>query len=112
MAAAHDQASRRNHAIGALAARQSRAFLDAIDWDFRGSAEHREHGPVSQEVDGVVTPFAGSNLAAVEIEKAVELVPVKGHGRSGGVGRSAQGIAPGELAGFRIAWPKGHRRLL
>ena len=40
VAAPHDQTGRRNHAIGALAARQLRSFFDAVERHFRGAAEH------------------------------------------------------------------------
>ena len=100
VAAAHDQAGRRNHAVGALAARQPRIFLDAVDRDFRGAAEHREHRAVLEKIDGVIAPFAGGDHAAVEAENAVELAPVEGH-LTGGGGRSK--LAPAPLARFDFA---------
>ena len=84
VAAPHDQAGRRDHAVGALAARQPRIFLDAVDRDFGAAAEHREHRAVLEEIDGVVAPFSGGDHAAIKAEDAVELAPVEGHLRLSG----------------------------
>ena len=94
VAAAHDQAGRRDHAIGALAARQLGIFFDAVDRDFRGAAEHREHRAVFQEVDGVIAPFAGGDLAAIEIENAVELAAAEGDLVAGAGARARRGCRP------------------
>src|SRR5262249_39182628 len=103
VAAAHDQTRRRDHAIGALPARELRTFLDAVDRNFGGAAEHGEHRAVLEEVDGVVTPFAGGDLAAVKAENAVELAPVESEWVWGGEGQRARGLAPMDLAGLGIA---------
>ena len=66
MAAAHDMASGRNHAIGALAAAEFRVLLDPVNRHLRGPAEHRKHGAIFEEIDCVITPFAGGDFAAVE----------------------------------------------
>src|SRR5215467_15185228 len=110
MAAPHDQAGGRDDAVGALAARQAGALLDAVDRDFGAAAEDGKDRTVLQEVDRVVAPFTGGNLAAVEAEQAIELTPVEGHSVGGGEGY--MGLAPMKLAGFGIARTKGHRRLL
>ena len=57
---------------------QSGIFFDAINRHFRGAAEHREHGAVFQEVDGVVAPLAGGDHASIEIEDAFKLAPTEG----------------------------------
>src|SRR5262249_57505412 len=105
MAAAHDQTCRRDHAIGALPARELRTFLDAVDRNFGGAAEHGEDRAVLEEVDSVVTPFAGGDLAAVKAENAVELAPVEGDSAGGGEGQRAPGFAPLELARPGIPLP-------
>ncbi len=69
-AAAHDQAGRRDDAVGALPPREPGIFFNAVDRKFRSAAEDRENRAVPQEVDGIVTPFAGRHLAAVETEDA------------------------------------------
>src|SRR5499427_2001722 len=103
MAAPYDQTCRRDHAIGALSARELRTFLDAVDRNFGGAAEHGEDRAVLEEVDGVVTPFAGGDLAAVKAENAVELAPVESDSACGGEGQRAPGLAPMELARLGIA---------
>src|ERR1043166_8065344 len=70
MAALEDEPGRRNDAVDALAARETRIFFDAVNGDFRGAAEYREHGAVLEEVDRVIAPFPGRDLAAVESEDA------------------------------------------
>src|SRR5262249_57578077 len=112
MAAAHDQTCRRDHAIGALPARELRTFLDAVDRNFGGAAEHGEDRAVLEEVDSVVTPFAGGDLAAVKAENAVELAPVESDSAGGGEGQRAPGFAPMELArlGIAVAHPAAPSR--
>src|SRR5262249_17849618 len=68
-----------------------------------GAAKHGEDRAVLEEVDGVVTPFAGGNLAAVKAENAVELAPVESDSACGGEGQRAPGLAPMELARLGIA---------
>src|SRR5262245_33222738 len=65
-AAAYDQPGGRDHAVGALAARQLWIFLDAVERNFAGAAEHRKHSAVAEKVDGVIAPLAGSDLASIE----------------------------------------------
>jgi hypothetical protein len=60
-----------------LLAGEPRILLDAIERDFGGAAEHRKHGAVLQEVDGIVAPFAVGDHAAVEIENAIEFEAVE-----------------------------------
>src|SRR6267142_3718438 len=110
MAALQDQAGDRHDAEDALASRQLRVFLDAIDRHFRGPAEHREHRPVLQEIDGIVAPFAGGHLATIEPEDALELSPAEGDLVAGSEER--KGFAPARLAGFGFARPESHGRLL
>src|SRR3981081_2119885 len=112
VAAAHDQAGRGDHAIGALAARQALTLLDAVDRDFAGPAKNGKHRAVFEKVDGVIAPFAGGDLAAIEAENAVELTPVERHSGCGGERDNTRGLAPVKLAWFGIAWPGSHGRLL
>src|SRR5262245_13821122 len=100
VSAAHDETGRRDDAVGALPTRQFRALLDAVDRNLAGASKHGKHRAVLEEIDGVVAPFTGGDLAAVETEDAVELAPVEGHSACGGEGRSAWGLAPVQLARF------------
>src|SRR5262245_32383804 len=102
VATAHDQAGGRDHAVGTLPARQPGMLLDTVDRNFGGAAEHREHRAVPQKIDGVVAPFAGGDLAAIEAENAVELAPVESHAAGGGERRVTR-LAPMELARFSLA---------
>src|SRR4030088_2662111 len=70
--APHDQAGRRDHAVGALAARQLGVLFDEVDRHFGGMAEDREDGAIAQEIDGGVTPFSGGNPPAIHAQNAVE----------------------------------------
>ena len=103
VAAADDQAGRRHHAVGALAARELGIFFNAVDRHFRGSPEHREHGAILEEVDRVIAPLAGGHHAAVEGEDAVQFAPVEGHLMAGGRRRAG---APVNLA--RIGFAECH----
>src|SRR5262249_46808803 len=107
VAALEDEARRRNDAVDALAARETRIFFDAVNGDFRGAPEHREHRAVLEEVDGVTAPFAGRHLGAVESEDAAQFPPLEGH-VAGGDGRGTARLAPADLAGFGFAKPEGH----
>src|SRR5882724_4070322 len=94
MAAAQDQAGRRDHAVHALLAREPRVFLDAIERDFGGAAEYRKHRAVLQEIDGVISPFAVGDHAPVEVQDAIEFEAVEGNSmwhwaRSGNARRCA-----------------------
>src|SRR5689334_14006527 len=109
MSAPDDEPGGGDEAVGALAARQTGVLLDSIDRDFRGPAENRKHGPVLEEINGVVAPLAGGDLAAIKVENAVELASAEGHAARGDTGR-AGAVAPLEFAWFDVA---GHRwRLL
>src|SRR5207244_1067542 len=112
MAAAYDQTGRGDHAIGALTARQARTLFDAVDRDFAGTAKNGKHRAVSEEIDGIIAPLAGGDLAAIEAENAVELTPVERHSGCGGERDNTRGLAPVKLAWFGIAWPERHGRLL
>src|SRR4029450_9381834 len=104
MAAPQNQSGRGNPAIGALPPADARILLDAIDWHFRCATEDRENRPILQEVDGVIAPFAGGDLAAIRAEDAIELFAlerdVSGGGESCGAGRR---FAPAKLAGVGLA---------
>src|SRR5204862_6875283 len=52
---------------------QPRVFFDAKERYLAGAAEYREHRLLPPEVDGIVAPLAGRDLASVEIEDLVEL---------------------------------------
>ena len=97
----HDQAGRRDHAVGALLARQPRIFLDAVERDFGGAAEDRKHRAVFQEIDRVIAPLAGCDHAAIEAENAVEFAP--GEGDLAGDGGLTAARAPALLARFGFA---------
>ena len=105
VAAAQDQAGRRDHAVGALLARQLRIFLDAVDRHFGGAAEHRKHRAVFQKVDRVIAPLAGGDHAAIEIENAVEFAAVEGDLQrlTGAAVLRAGAPPPRRLAGIGIA---------
>src|SRR4029077_222088 len=98
VATPHDQAGCRNHAIGALAARQLRIFFDAIERHFRGAAEHRENRAVFEKVDGVISPLASCDLAPIQIENAIELAAAESHLTYGGGCNADRGTTPGGLA--------------
>src|SRR5205823_2050744 len=76
---------RRNDAVGALAARQPRIFLDAVDRDFTGAAEYRENRAVFEKVDGVIAPLAGRDLAAVKPQEPIELAAAESYFTGGDV---------------------------
>src|SRR5664279_4985149 len=107
MTAAHDQAGRRNDAVGALAARQLRIFLEAVERNLGGAAEHREHRAIFHEVDGVIAPFAGGDLAAIKIENAIELAAAECDVLGGGWA-TCRGSAPEGLARIDIAGTERH----
>src|SRR5215216_1351320 len=65
VATLENQTGDRHDSVGTLAARQLGILLDTVDRHFRGSAEHREHRPILQEVDGVVAPLAGCDLTPI-----------------------------------------------
>jgi len=111
--APHDQSGRRDHAVDALTTRQSWILFDSIDRHFRAAAEDGEHRAVLEEVDRVIAPLTGGDLAAIEGEETVELAPIEGHAArwDGGWGCYRFGPTPVILAGFNVAWTKGHRRL-
>jgi len=111
MSAAHDETGGRDHAVRTLPARQLGRFFDAVDGNFRRAPKHGKHGAILEEIDRVVPPLAGSDLAAVEAEDAVELLPLEGHSADGGEWRCAGILAPAELTWLIVSWPKAHWRL-
>src|SRR3954454_2377946 len=113
LAAAQDQAGRRDHAVHALLARELRIFLDAIERDFGGAAEYRKHRAVLQEIDGVIAPFAVGDHAPVEVQDAIEFQAVEGNSmwhwaRSGGARRCAALAWIGILQNRTHAAPSCH----
>src|SRR4029450_10696943 len=78
-AAFQDQARRRDHAVSALPPRQLRRLLDAVERGFRGAPEHREHGFLSERVDGVVAPLAARDFAPIDVEDLAKLSAVTRH---------------------------------
>src|SRR5262249_16017351 len=98
--AAQDVTGRGDHAVRALTAGDARAFLDAVDREFDGAAENGKHGPVFEEIDCVVAPFAGGDLAAVEAEIAVKLTTAESDFACGG---GHTNLAPAQRARFSIA---------
>src|SRR5262245_56821944 len=103
MASAYDQAGRRDHAIGALPARELRAFLNAVDRNLGGAAEHGKHRAVLQKINGIVTTFAGGDLATIEAKNAVEFAPVESHSAYGDEGHTSGSLAPMRRARLSIA---------
>src|SRR6516165_5130792 len=85
LAASHDVSGRRNHAIGALAARQSGTFLDAVDRNLAGAAEHGEDRAGLEEIDGVIAPLPGRDFTAVEPQEPVKLAAAECHFAGGDV---------------------------
>src|ERR1700722_11168490 len=77
LAAADDQTGRRDQAIGALPPCEPRVLLDTVERDLAGAAKDREDRTVLQEIDGIVAPFAGRDLAAIETEQAAQLGTVE-----------------------------------
>src|SRR5207344_890212 len=108
VAAPHDQAGCRNHAIGTLAARQLRVFFDAIERHFRAAAEHRENRAVFEKIDGVISPLAGCDLAPIQIENAIELAAAESYLTYGGGCRADRGTTPEGLAGVDFAGTERH----
>src|SRR6516162_4449228 len=102
MAAPKNQSGGRDHAVGALPARQPRTFFDAINRDVAGASKNRKHRPISEEIDRVIAPFAVRYLATVEAQNAIELTALEHDGWSGGEPGS---VAPARLAGVSFAWP-------
>jgi len=66
--ALEDEAGGRHDAVGALPPRQPRALLDAVEGYIAGVAKGGEHCLLAPKIDGVVAPFAGGDLAPIEIE--------------------------------------------
>src|SRR5437764_945412 len=99
-----DEARRRDHAVDALLAREFWIFFDSVERDFGGTAEDRKNRAVSQEIDRVITPFAGCDHAAVQAENAVELAAAESD--LAGDGACSAGLAPALLA--RIGFAESH----
>src|SRR6202790_5482971 len=100
LTAAHDVPGGRNHAEGPLAAAELWILLDAVDRHFRGAAENRKHRAVFEEIDGVITPFAGGDFASIEPQSAVKFAPAERHFAGGGVRTM---LAPAPRAWIGIA---------
>src|ERR1700719_3033532 len=79
MAPAQDQSARRDDTVNPLLARQPRILFDAVEWNFRGAAEDREHRAVAQEIDGIVTPLAVGDHAPVQVQDAIEFEAIERH---------------------------------
>src|SRR6516165_226212 len=75
----------RNNAVGALAARQPGIFLDAVDRNFTGAAEHGENRAIFQKIDGVIAPLAGRDLAAIKPQEPVKLAAAERYFTGGDV---------------------------
>src|SRR5260370_763216 len=73
VAGAHDQPGGGDRAIGAVRAGDAGMLLDAVGRNFRRAPKDGEDRAVAQEVDGIITPFTGRDLAAIEAKNAVEL---------------------------------------
>src|SRR5262245_53519541 len=104
MAALHDQAGCRDHAVDALLARQPRILLDTVDRHLGRAPEDREHRAIFQEVDRIVAPFAGSDHPPIESENAVQLTAVECN-LAGDAGLAVT-RAPARLA--RIGFAEAH----
>jgi hypothetical protein len=100
LAAAHDVTRCGDHAVSTLSAPKPWVLLDPINREFAGAAENRKYRAIFEEIDGVITPFAGSDLAAIETENAIKLTPAEGNLACGG-GRSK--LAPAPRARFDFA---------
>src|ERR1041384_2696137 len=59
MAALDDEPGRRDDAVGALLARETRILLDPVERNLGRAPENRKHRAVLEEVDRVITPLAG-----------------------------------------------------
>src|SRR4029077_6044531 len=101
MSALDDQSGCRDHAVGALPARELGIFLDSVERHFGGAAENGKHRAVFQKINCVIAPFAGRDHAAIESENAVELAPAECH-LPGDDGRNTA-LAPAMLARFGFA---------
>src|SRR5690606_22953527 len=74
VAALQHQPARGDDAVGTLLFREPGILLNAVNRTFARASEDREYGPVPPHIDGVVTPFPGGDLAAVNGEDVVELL--------------------------------------
>src|SRR5215469_1703525 len=102
MAALKNQSGGRDHAVGALPARQPWTFFDAINRDVAGAPKNGKHRAISEEIDRVIAPFAVRDFATVEPQDAIELTALEHDGWGGG---EPGGVAPARLAGVSFAWP-------
>src|SRR5688572_23450999 len=103
MPALDDQPRRRDHAIGALLAREPRIFFDAVERHFGGAAENGKHRAVFQKINRIIAPLAGCDHAAIEAENTVEFAPAEGDLPGDD---ASTGLAPALLARFGFA--EGH----
>src|SRR5208282_3841542 len=58
-ASAQDMAGCRDDAVGALPTSEPWIFFDPVDGKFAGTTENGKHRAIPEEIDGVITPFAG-----------------------------------------------------
>src|SRR5262249_49105654 len=93
VAALEDEAGRRHHAVGALASGEPRVLLYAVKRHLAGMAKGAEYGLFAAEIDGIVAPFPGGDLAAVKIEDRAQLGARKENSAgNGGMGESVAAI--------------------
>jgi hypothetical protein len=107
-AAAQDQAGRGNHAVGALTALEPRIFLDAVDRDLAGMTKHRKHRAVVEEINCVIAPLAGRDLAAIETKNAIKFAPAEGN--LAGAGGTQLAPAPGPPVALAAMGTPQHAR--
>src|SRR5262249_40884002 len=107
---ANDETGRRNHAVGALAARQLGILFDAVDGNFGASAKNGKDRTILQEIDCIVAPLTSCDLTAIETKQSIKLSPIERHLLRGD--EASGHLAPKGLAWFCVAWTDGHRRLL
>jgi hypothetical protein len=109
MPTAHDETSRGDHAVNALAACKPWIFLDAVDRNFGAAPKDGENRAILQKIDRIIAPLTSRDLTAVETQQAIKLTPIEGHLLGGDEARGH--LAPMGLAWFSIAWTNDHRRL-
>src|SRR4051812_17185046 len=79
MPTAHDETSRRDHAVDALAACKLWILLDAVDRNFGAAAKDGEHRAILQKIDRIIAPLTSRDLAAIETKQAIKLTPIECH---------------------------------
>lgn len=78
VSALHDQAARRDDAIGALLARETQILLDPVERIFARAPVDGENGLVAQQIDRVIAPCSRRDLAPVKVKDGGKLMPVEG----------------------------------